>query len=228
MTTANEGELRKRVNTRARIVAASGDVFVAKGIDGTTVDDLVAAAGYTRGAFYSNFSSKEEVFFEYCGLVYSQVAHAVRTHAERTIVSRLDNDALSDAMVDVFSSLRPIASRWAIIDAMASLAALRIEGAREKFEQIRSQGRAELSDALAGILARVGEQPAVPIEQISDTVMGVYLNLMLEERLSQRDSAPVARAILPAVVGALLEPRADDDGSVPGKSAAPAPCTTTG
>src|SRR5690606_15416818 len=53
---------RRRENTRAKLVRASLDVFVEKGIDGATVDDLVKAAGFTRGAFYSSFSSKEEVF----------------------------------------------------------------------------------------------------------------------------------------------------------------------
>src|SRR5699024_11031451 len=53
---------RRRENTRTKLVRASLEVFVEKGIDGATVDDLVSAAGFTRGAFYSNFSSKEEVF----------------------------------------------------------------------------------------------------------------------------------------------------------------------
>ena len=53
---------RRKENTRAKLVRASLDVFVEKGIDGATVDDLVKAAGFTRGAFYSSFSSKEEVF----------------------------------------------------------------------------------------------------------------------------------------------------------------------
>jgi AcrR family transcriptional regulator len=55
---------RRRENTRARLVEASFDVFVEQGPKRVTVDDLVGAAGYTRGAFYSNFSSIEEVFFE--------------------------------------------------------------------------------------------------------------------------------------------------------------------
>ena len=54
---------RRRVNTRARLVEAAEDVFVRKGLKRVTVDDLVGAAGFTRGAFYSNFSSIEEVFF---------------------------------------------------------------------------------------------------------------------------------------------------------------------
>ena len=55
---------RRRENTRARLLEAAEDVFVRKGLNRVTVDDLVGAAGFTRGAFYSNFSSLEEVFVD--------------------------------------------------------------------------------------------------------------------------------------------------------------------
>ena len=42
--------VRRRENTRSRLVRASLAVFVDKGIDGATIDDLVTAAGFTRGA----------------------------------------------------------------------------------------------------------------------------------------------------------------------------------
>ncbi|MDI9589364.1 MAG: TetR family transcriptional regulator, partial [Acidobacteriota bacterium] len=55
-------EKRKRSHTRQKLVSAAAQVFADKGVAGATVDDLVKAAGFTRGAFYSNFSTKEEVF----------------------------------------------------------------------------------------------------------------------------------------------------------------------
>src|SRR4051794_21896511 len=58
-----ESTLRRRQNTRARLIAAAEDVFTAMGLRRVTVDDLVGAAGFSRGAFYSNFSSIEEVFY---------------------------------------------------------------------------------------------------------------------------------------------------------------------
>ena len=52
---------RSRQNTRARLLEAAADVFAAKPFGAVTVDDLVGAAGFTRGAFYSNFKSKDEL-----------------------------------------------------------------------------------------------------------------------------------------------------------------------
>ncbi|WP_308467208.1 TetR/AcrR family transcriptional regulator [Rathayibacter soli] len=47
--------------TRERILEAAGDVVARDGYDGASVDRIAEAAGYSKGAFYSNFSSKEDV-----------------------------------------------------------------------------------------------------------------------------------------------------------------------
>lgn len=54
----------RRQITRARLLDAAFAVFAAQGYTGATVDAIVQAAGYSKGAFYFHFSSKEEVFLE--------------------------------------------------------------------------------------------------------------------------------------------------------------------
>jgi AcrR family transcriptional regulator len=44
-------------------VAAADRLFVAGGFHATTLDQIAADAGYTKGAVYSNFGSKEDLFF---------------------------------------------------------------------------------------------------------------------------------------------------------------------
>jgi AcrR family transcriptional regulator len=50
-----------REETRQRLFAAAAAVFAERGVSGTTVEELTAAAGLTRGAFYSNYSTMEEL-----------------------------------------------------------------------------------------------------------------------------------------------------------------------
>ncbi|WP_330333105.1 TetR/AcrR family transcriptional regulator [Streptomyces sp. NBC_00536] len=52
---------RRRVHTRARLLDAAGRVLVERGYAKTTIEDVCAAAGYTRGAFYSSFESKQDL-----------------------------------------------------------------------------------------------------------------------------------------------------------------------
>lgn len=58
------GISRRRAETRARLLAAALEVFAREGIAGASIEMIADAAGFSRGAFYSNFSSKEELFLE--------------------------------------------------------------------------------------------------------------------------------------------------------------------
>jgi AcrR family transcriptional regulator len=48
--------------TRMQLIEAAETLFIRKGFDDTSVDEISEMAGYSRGAFYSNFDDKEEVF----------------------------------------------------------------------------------------------------------------------------------------------------------------------
>lgn len=55
---------RRREQTRERLFDAARTIFLEKGLAATSVEDIVEAAGYTRGAFYSNFCGKHELLTE--------------------------------------------------------------------------------------------------------------------------------------------------------------------
>jgi AcrR family transcriptional regulator len=50
-----------RDDTREKLFEAAARVFEEQGIGGATIEAIAAAAGFTRGAFYSNFDSKDEL-----------------------------------------------------------------------------------------------------------------------------------------------------------------------
>jgi AcrR family transcriptional regulator len=51
-----------RVATRDRLLEAAAQVFAEKGFYGAAVEEIAERAGFTRGAFYSNFSGKDDLF----------------------------------------------------------------------------------------------------------------------------------------------------------------------
>ena len=52
----------KQARTRAKLMRAAGKLFCQRGLEQASVDDISQEAGYTKGAFYSNFKTKEELF----------------------------------------------------------------------------------------------------------------------------------------------------------------------
>jgi AcrR family transcriptional regulator len=53
----------RQARTRSELIDAAEDLFSANGFHPTSLDAVADAAGYTKGAVYSNFSSKEDLFF---------------------------------------------------------------------------------------------------------------------------------------------------------------------
>src|SRR6266852_4555032 len=49
--------------TRRKLLAAAERIFAKDGFGAARLEDIAAGAGYTRGAFYANFKSKEDIFF---------------------------------------------------------------------------------------------------------------------------------------------------------------------
>ncbi|GGS60226.1 TetR/AcrR family transcriptional regulator [Streptomyces cinerochromogenes] len=72
---------RRRVRTRARLLDAAFAVFAAKGFGRVSIEEVCEAAGFSRGAFYSNFATLDELFFalyqERADLIAGQVADAL-------------------------------------------------------------------------------------------------------------------------------------------------------
>lgn len=68
--------LDKREQTRQRILDSAARLFALRGFDAVGLDDLMADAGLTRGAFYHHFRTKTEVYDQ-------AIAHAARVGRAR-------------------------------------------------------------------------------------------------------------------------------------------------
>ena len=55
--------VERREQTRQELVTAAEACFVSRGFHASSVDEVAERAGYTKGAVYSNFASKEDLFF---------------------------------------------------------------------------------------------------------------------------------------------------------------------
>ena len=54
---------RRRQLTREALIASGRNVFAQRGFHAASLEEIAEAAGFTRGAVYSNFENKEELFF---------------------------------------------------------------------------------------------------------------------------------------------------------------------
>ena len=55
---------QSRARTRARLLESAREVVAREGYENAAIDQIAEEAGYSKGAFYSNFASKEDLFLE--------------------------------------------------------------------------------------------------------------------------------------------------------------------
>lgn len=204
---------RRKENTRAKLVRASLEVFVEKGIDGATVDDLVKAAGFTRGAFYSSFSSKEEVFIalfdevtaELMAIANSSVESAVADVEVDESCSILEADD-AQVMLAVFEGIRPFGRQWYLLYSDAIARSLRDEALRAELAGQRERMRNQIGALLATRLAASAERALLPVEDLAQLLMGIFIDLLVREQLEGRDVTQLAATTILGTLRAFIAP----------------------
>jgi len=99
--------------TRMRLIEAAERLFIRKGIDDASVDEISEAAGYSGGAFYSNFDDKEQSLL-------AVLDHRIPKAVDDVFQQSFDRSARISAVGEWFSN------QWRLKD----LVALRMEFSR--------------------------------------------------------------------------------------------------
>jgi AcrR family transcriptional regulator len=91
-----------REETRARLFEAAAEVFEAHGIAAASVEDIAAAAGFTRGAVYSNFANKDELVLA----LLDEHLRAATAAVEELFAASTDPQSFVGSLEEVFSRRR--------------------------------------------------------------------------------------------------------------------------
>ncbi len=128
-----------RDDTREKLFEAAARVFEEQGIGRASIEVIAAAAGFTRGAFYSNFTSKDELII---AMLEDHVAQSVRRNLE--LLERHKNPAdFIAALRSVDRSLLDPLGRFPLLHMEMILYAARAEKRRPELAK-RLRARREL------------------------------------------------------------------------------------
>lgn len=129
---------------RERLLRAALELFTRKGYDQTSLDQVAGAAGFTKGAVYSNSTSKDELFLtlmdQQVGRRTAQVREALQSDGRRPDSARLVGDRLTAALDED--------REWQLLFLDYVLRAARDAGVREHFVVHRRRIRALVTDAV--------------------------------------------------------------------------------
>lgn len=191
----------RRVATRQRLVEAAISEFATRGIDATSVEHVSEAAGFTRGAFYSNFATKDDL----CIAVLEHHRDVVMAGLEEAFAD--PSQALSvewatgTALTNFFSIIAPT-EEFRITLMEIRLRAVRSPELAARSATLNSEIRPQLVDFMTRIAAGLGMRFRLPVEDLIDVFEALYFQ-----------GSPGAESLIGPVAIALAEPTTPTEGS---------------
>jgi len=146
---------------RERLIQAAIAVFAERGYNGTTVDDIVAAAGSSKGAFYFYFPNKEGLFLAIVEDFATSLASAIAGAVSQASGALAKVEAAIEAGVRAFGRDRAL-SKIMLVEAV---------GLNPAFENKRREIYARFAALIQSYLDRAVAEKDIPA---MDTEMMAY------------------------------------------------------
>ena len=175
----------RQAHTRRCLLEAAARVFAHRGLAQASVDEVAADAGFTKGAVYANFGSKEELFLAMLDARFRRrledMDRALSTDEPPEVQARV---AGRDFIAFLNSD-----PEWRRLFIEAALHASRDEVFRTKLQDHYAQMRARMAGLLEARRAAGGFDPGVPADQLA-TMLFAMANGVGFEQLVEPDAVP--------------------------------------
>jgi AcrR family transcriptional regulator len=170
-----------RAETRRRLLDAAWQVFAEKGFEGCSVDDLVERAGYSKGAFYSNFESKDAIFLE-----------LLKEHKAQ-MLGRLESLLEADCSVEELLGRLEIYNRnlekdtiWCLLSVEFQVRAAREPAFQKVFAELSRVDQAKVARFIEGLFQRAGVQLPAKAGHLAAAFMALIQGMTLRRAADPR------------------------------------------
>ncbi|GAA5024422.1 TetR/AcrR family transcriptional regulator [Terrabacter aeriphilus] len=201
MTTTAEPRITpRRQATRDRVLAAASEVFAERGFHGASVEDICDRAGFTRGAFYSNFTSKDDLVVELSRRHSEALVDRIRRASEREHASA--EEVLRDVLAALADDSRS-KERWLVLTTEFTLHAIRDADARRAWAAQQRRVRDELVLVVDEALAGQGLTLPIPTELFVRAAIALAHGSMTQRLVEPRSLSvgELERTVLPILLG---------------------------
>jgi AcrR family transcriptional regulator len=158
--------------TRERLIEAAQKAFVRHGFDASSVERIAEDAGFSRGAFYSNFRGKDELFIAVLQAKRQEVEGAL----EEIVRNESDPARRLHAVLDWYVN-QAVMRGGTVLETELMLRAFRNRAARARLAEFNRQRLADYAALAARHFAETGATPVARPEAIALTLLAAAKGL---------------------------------------------------
>jgi AcrR family transcriptional regulator len=192
-------------------MTAAFEVFAEVGVNGASVELIAERAGYTRGAFYSNYSTKEELLIALVEREQRRRVERLQTVIQSTsdgLAPKPPAEALEEILSGFMDQYRPDIT-WLKFLREYQLAALRDPTVGEIFRAQESESYEQLAKSVVAALSHSGRRTVGSPVEVARTISAVMEFALQDTFVNSGDVQAAAklasRMLLPIIIG-LTEP----------------------
>jgi AcrR family transcriptional regulator len=162
--------------TRDRLIDAAADVFATNGFAASSLEQIADRAGYSRGAVYSNFAGKDELFL-------AVMARRRRSRYRDIAILLRDNPTPDAFLAALQAEARDLeeSHRWFILRLEFFLYVMRQPDALPALAEHMRHERDELGEAVAAVLDSQGIPAPLPVPEIAAIVEALDHGLLIQQ-----------------------------------------------
>ncbi|MFF9839765.1 TetR/AcrR family transcriptional regulator [Streptomyces sp. NPDC013740] len=160
---------RRRPHTRAAVLKAALEVFAEHGFHAASIEQICERAGFTRGAYYSNFASKEALFL---ALFDEHSERIVRRLAE-SIDALPAEEHTPAGIARLASRVEPEERDWYLVSTEFTLHAIRDPQAAWVLARHDARLRAEIARGIELVLHRAGRELTVDADRFARMIVAL-------------------------------------------------------
>lgn len=186
------------------------DVFAERGLRGASIEEVCDRAGYTRGAFYSNFRTLDELLLAVADDRCEQVLERVGEILTDPGLLEGDGDAVLEKAVDTVLSAMNDDRRWWLVGTELILHAARDPRAAVELRRQRDRFTEQLIALIVKAVRRAGRTFVTPPEDVVRVIVALYDGALVQRHLEPDAVAPgqVERLALPVLLRRFTRPSA--------------------
>jgi AcrR family transcriptional regulator len=169
----------KQAKTRSCLMEAAAKVFARRGLQQASIDDVAEEAGYTKGAFYANFKSKEELFLAMLDERFAERLQEI----DRVLATDAEPEAQAHRAGVDFARYLAADPEWQRLFFEFAAHAGRSPDFREELVTRYRSLRERMASIIEGRVQKLGIEPAVPPDQIALMTFAMANGVALEKLL---------------------------------------------
>jgi AcrR family transcriptional regulator len=173
----------KQAHTRACLMRSAAKIFARRGLQQASIDEVTEDAGFTKGAFYANFKSKEELFL---AMLDERFAARLK-EIDAVLVSDETPEVQAQQAGADFARFLSADRNWQRLFFEFTAYAARNEEFREELVTRHKALRERIADLYRRRAEDVGITPPIPPEQISLMTFAMAHGVALETLLEPDD-----------------------------------------